>query len=103
MLARGAVAAGLLAVVTVGGAGPAQARYRYDFRSREVVIWSEPKGGAAQVGVGRPGQGFDSDRSEEHELFRCDDAFDSTLWHHGTDATTGVVGWVPACHLDDPD
>ncbi|GGT36545.1 hypothetical protein ACFFV7_28470 [Nonomuraea spiralis] len=102
-LARGAVAAGLLAALTMGGAGPAEARYRYDFRSPEVAIWSEPKGGAAQVGVGRPGDGFDSDYSEEHERYQCDDLYDSTLWHHGTDAATGVVGWVPACHVDDPD
>ncbi|NUP00509.1 MAG: hypothetical protein HOV96_04630 [Nonomuraea sp.] len=84
-------------------AGLAAARYRYDFRSPEVVIWSEPRNGATPAGTGSPGDGFDSDRSEEHETFRCDDLFDSSLWHHGTDATTGTVGWVPACYLDDPD
>lgn len=93
------VGAGLLAAL----AGPAEARFRYDFRSPEVVLWSEPRNGADPVGVGRPGDGFDSDRSEEHESYRCDALFDSTLWHHGTDATTGTVGWVPACYLDDPD
>ncbi|TDD17003.1 hypothetical protein [Nonomuraea diastatica] len=72
----------------------------HDFGALGVVIWSEPRAGSGRAGVGYAGQGFESDRSEEHGLYRCD-FFESTLWHHGRNVATGVVGWVPACNLTD--
>ncbi|PZG12844.1 hypothetical protein [Nonomuraea aridisoli] len=88
--------AGLLASAALTG-------LRYDFAAHGVVIWAEPRAGSVRNGVGHPGHGFEPNRSEEHGLYRCDAHFDSTLWYHGRDATTGVVGWVPACHLTDDD
>jgi hypothetical protein len=96
MRVRGIVTAGLLAIAPLHGGE------HHEFRTDEVVIWSEPKAGSLQVGIGHLGDGFVSDRSEAHERFRCD-AYESTLWHHGSNATTGAVGWVPACDLDLPD
>ncbi|TMR11604.1 hypothetical protein ETD86_35205 [Nonomuraea turkmeniaca] len=92
----GAALAGLLAIVSM------DARPQHDFAAHGVVIWSEPRPGSALAGLGYPGEGFESDRSEEREHFSCG-PFDSTLWHHGHNATTGIIGWVPACHLLDPD
>lgn len=100
-----ATMAGLLTALTLGALIPAetaQARRLYDFGAQGVIIWSEPRGGSGRNGLGFAGQGFESDRSEEHGLYRCDN-FESTLWHHGRNATTGVVGWVPACNLADTD
>ncbi|MEV0995387.1 hypothetical protein [Nonomuraea sp. NPDC050202] len=102
-----ATTAGLLALLVLSGLVPAgatqaQARRLYDFGAQGVIIWSEPRAGSGRNGLGYAGQGFESDRSEEHGLYRCDH-FESTLWHHGTNATTGIVGWVPACNLADPD
>ncbi|MCF6472058.1 hypothetical protein FAF44_27235 [Nonomuraea sp. MG754425] len=107
MRIRRVTTAGLLTLVALSGplpAGATQARARiiYDFAAQGVVIWSEPRAGSDRNGLGHPGQGFESYRSEEHEPYRCD-RFESTLWHHGFNATTGVIGWVPACHLADPD
>ncbi|MFC4115971.1 hypothetical protein [Nonomuraea zeae] len=102
---RRATIAGLLTALALGGlvhAQAAQARRLYDFGAQGVIIWSEPRAGSGRNGLGYAGQGFDSDRSEEHGLYRCDH-FESTLWYHGRNATTGVVGWVPACNLADPD
>ncbi|GAA2210258.1 hypothetical protein GCM10009850_057170 [Nonomuraea monospora] len=104
---RRATTAGLLTLLALSGLLPAgatqaQARRLYDFGAQGVIIWSEPRSGSGRNGLGYAGQGFESDRSEEHGLYRCDN-FESTLWHHGTNATTGIVGWVPACNLADPD
>ncbi|MFB4281947.1 MULTISPECIES: hypothetical protein [unclassified Nonomuraea] len=102
---RRATMAGLLAALTLGGLVPAetaQARRLYDFGAQGVIIWSEPRAGSGRNGLGYAGQGFEANRSEEHGLYRCDN-FESTLWHHGRNVTTGVVGWVPACNLADPD
>ncbi|GAA4990767.1 hypothetical protein HD597_008077 [Nonomuraea thailandensis] len=102
-----ATTAGLLTLVALSGlvaagATQAQARRPYDFGAQGVIIWSEPRAGSGRNGLGYAGQGFESDRSEEHGLYRCG-PFESTLWHHGTNATTGIVGWVPACNLTDSD
>ncbi|MFI7639378.1 hypothetical protein [Nonomuraea sp. NPDC049400] len=103
MRIRRAATATLLATLT--GLAPAQAARAaslYDFAGQGVIIWSEPRAGSTPVGLGHPGQGFESDRSQEHEPYRCD-LFDSTLWHHGRNVTTGVAGWVAACDLVDTD
>lgn len=97
----------LLTPLVLGGAGvPAEAAapagFLYDFGARDVVIWSEPREGSGRNGLGGPGQGFESNRSEEHDFFSCGH-FDSTLWHHGRNVHTGVIGWVPACNLTDSD
>ncbi|MCK2219525.1 hypothetical protein MF672_037895 [Actinomadura sp. ATCC 31491] len=93
----GALALGLPATVPA-----AQAARIYDFAVPGVIIWNGPSASSGRNGLGYPGQGFAPDRSEEHELYRCDQ-FESTLWHHGRNLATGVVGWVPACNLADPD
>jgi hypothetical protein len=90
--------AALTALLTL----PSSARPVYDFAAPEVVIWSEPRAGARPHGLGRPGEGFASNREEEHEPYRCG-PYETTLWHHGHNATTGVIGWVPACDLLDFD
>lgn len=106
MHVRQSAVAGLLACAALGGlltAPPAGALQMHDFTVAGVAIRAEPRAGAAPNGLGNPGEGFEPNRSAEHELYRCDERFDSTLWYHGRNATTGVVGWVPACHLIDPD
>ncbi|MGW0810037.1 hypothetical protein [Nonomuraea sp. NPDC002799] len=97
-----AATAGLLTALTLGGPVPAQAARLYDFGSQGVVIWSEPRADSGRNGLGHPGQGFESVWSQQHGLFRCAD-FESTLWHHGRNVTTGISGWVPACDLADTD
>ncbi|WP_043631827.1 hypothetical protein [Nonomuraea candida] len=102
---RPAVTICLLAPLALAGPAPAAAARSgplHDFGAPGVVIWSEPRAGSGRNGLGHPGQGFVSDRSEEHGPFRCG-PFDSVLWHHGTNATTGIIGWVPACALIDDD
>ncbi|MEW9547734.1 hypothetical protein [Nonomuraea sp. NPDC050783] len=99
------VTAGLLGATALGGpvAVPAARAARvYDYAVPGVIIWSRPAAGSGRNGLGHPGQGFESDRSEEHGPYRCG-PFETVLWHHGRNATTGVVGWVPACNLADPD
>ncbi|GAA3216277.1 hypothetical protein [Nonomuraea helvata] len=103
MRIRRATTATLLAALT--GLAPAQAARAaslYDFAGQGVIIWSEPTAGSPRVGLGNPGEGFVSDRSEEREPYRCA-WFDSVLWHHGRNATTGAAGWVAACDLVDAD
>ncbi|MET7334173.1 hypothetical protein [Nonomuraea sp. NPDC005650] len=100
---RRAAMAAVLTALAMTGPEPAGARGLYDFGADGVVIWREPRGDSVLVGFGYPGQGFESDRSEEFGLYQCDDYFDSILWHHGRNAATGVVGWVPACGLADAD
>lgn len=73
-----------------------------DFAVPGVVIWAEPRRGAARNGLGYPGQGFDSQRLERHQHYTCDMGA-SDLWHFGRNMTTGVSGWVPACNTADPD
>ncbi|MFC4013525.1 hypothetical protein ACFOY2_40295 [Nonomuraea purpurea] len=104
MRVRGVTMAGLLTALSLTGphAQAAEARRLYDFAAQGVIIWSEPWAGSTRAGLGYPGQGFVSDYSEEHDLYRCGD-FDATLWYHGHNATTAVVGWVPGCNLADPD
>lgn len=97
---RAAMAAVLLAVLAPSHA--AQAAFLYDFGARDVIIWSEPRAGSTPVGLGQPGEGFESEWSQEREPYQCE-WFDSVLWHHGRNTTTGVAGWVPACELDDSD
>lgn len=116
---RRASAAGLIVALAAGGlltgtaaaasAKPADQREaaaqrakRVDFAYQGVVIWNEPRAGSHRNGLGYPGQGFDIDRVEEHGLYRCDQG-QSTQWSHGRNVATGVVGWVPACNLADPD
>ncbi|NRQ39117.1 hypothetical protein HII36_45940 [Nonomuraea sp. NN258] len=83
---------------------PADARssWRYDFVAPGVVIWSEPRAGSVQRGVGGLGEQFAADRSERHGPFTCG-RFEATLWYHGHHLGTGVSGWVPACYLESPD
>ncbi|WP_431929368.1 hypothetical protein [Nonomuraea jabiensis] len=100
---RRAAMATVLTALAMTGPEPAGARGLYDFSADGVVIWSDPRRDAVLVGFGYPGQGFESDRSEEYGFFQCDDYFDSILWHHGRNAATGIVGWVPACNLTDAD
>jgi hypothetical protein len=99
---RAAMATLLAALAGLAPAQVARAASLYDFGGQSVIIWSEPRAGSTRVGLGLPGQGFQSDRSKEGELYRCD-CFDSTLWHHGRNTTTGAVGWVAACDLVDTD
>ncbi|MBB5778217.1 hypothetical protein [Nonomuraea jabiensis] len=100
---RRAAMATVLTALAMTGPAPAGARGRYDFAAVGVVIWSDPRRDAILVGFGYPGQGFESDWSEERGHYQCDDYFDSILWHHGRNAATGIVGWVPACNLVDAD
>lgn len=97
---RQVVSLALLAAFALAGG---RARMLYDFGDDDVIIWSLPEPGAGQAGIGRLGQQFEADRSEQHDLYRCDENFASTLWHHGRNTTTGDVGWVAACDVTDPD
>ncbi|MEV4806150.1 hypothetical protein AB0K18_39630 [Nonomuraea sp. NPDC049421] len=78
------------------------ARPAYDFAAPGVAIRAEPAAGARVHGFGQPGEGFASNREEEHEAYACG-PYETTLWHHGHNASTGVIGWVPACDLLDSD
>ncbi|MEO3872430.1 hypothetical protein ABGB18_26755 [Nonomuraea sp. B12E4] len=96
---------GLLMAMSLSGlltAQAASAARLYDFAAQGVIIWSQPRAGSSRNGLGYAGQGFQSDRVERHALYQCDH-FASDEWHHGRNVTTGVVGWVPACNLADPD
>lgn len=104
-------AGGLLVGPTALAAVPAPADQRptashqvgrqLDFAVPGVIIWNEPREGSGRNGQGYPGQWFDTDRAEEHALYRCDNG-QSTRWFHGRNVKTGVVGWVPGCNLADP-
>jgi hypothetical protein len=95
-------AAGLLcAPAAPASAGVPQVKRLYDYAAQGVIIWSDPWAGSGRNGLGYTGQGFESDRVEVHGTYRCDLSA-SDAWHHGRNVTTGVLGWVPACDLADP-
>ncbi|MFF5260198.1 hypothetical protein ACFY4C_14715 [Actinomadura viridis] len=99
--------AGLLSIAATAAqaapAGPAQtsahAAQRLDFRAPGIIIWKEPRKDSTRMGLGYPGQGFESDRVEKHAYYMCDNGLDTEWWYHGRNVGTGVTGWVPACNL----
>lgn len=106
-----AVCSLLLGPAALAASGPAdqrltashQARRLLDFGVQGAIIWNEPRAGSGRNGLGYAGQGFDSDRQEEHALYQCGNGQSTHTWFHGRNVTTGVVGWVPGCNLADPD
>ncbi|MCG5218501.1 hypothetical protein [Streptosporangium sp. KLBMP 9127] len=75
---------------------------RVDFALPGVIIWRQPTSQSSRNGLGYPGQGFQIDRVEIHGNYACQTGLSSNQWSHGRNLATGVVGWVPACNLADP-
>jgi hypothetical protein len=71
-----------------------------------VIIWSEPETGpnSMRKGLGYPKQLFNCDYgTEQGGTYACDNGVTTPIWRHGTDAATGIIGWVPDCNLVVPE
>ncbi len=84
---------------------PEQVIVVYDFRVPGVIIWSEPDTGPNSIrsGLGYPNQLFNCDKGTfDGGPYTCDNGVTTSTWRHGTDAATGITGWVPDCNLVAP-
>ncbi|MFB4317398.1 hypothetical protein [Actinomadura sp. 21ATH] len=93
-----ALTAGATATAAQAAAGPPPGQGGHDFAYAGVIIWAEPRAGSTQTGRGYPGQGWRTDRVEQHAEYQCE-THSTDWWHYGRNLATGVVGWVPGCNL----
>ncbi|GAA5037951.1 hypothetical protein HNP84_003232 [Thermocatellispora tengchongensis] len=104
-----------LCAVAFAGAGAAQAAapgaveaghavvradpVRWDFRVPGVRIFLRAHAGSPVLGLGYPGQGFETERFDWGPEYVCDNGSIATLWGYGRNLATGVRGFVPSCNL----